>query len=195
MQWYLKSDPTTSNGSLVLTANRQTVSGITPSGQPTTYNYASGEVDTHGKFSFQYGYVEWRAQVPAGQGLWPALWLLPADGSWPPEIDALEVLGNDPATAYFTNYPPSGNSCAHALHGADLSAAPHVFGVNWQPTGITWYVDGAAVARCTTADGGISAKPMYLVMNLAVGGSWPGAPSASTPFPARMTIDWVRVWQ
>ena len=105
------------------------------------------------------------------------------------------MIGSDPSTGVYTNHSPDGTSCGHTVHGADLSAAPHVFGVNWQASGLTWYVDGTPVAQCTTANGGISAKPMYLVMNLAVGGSMPGAPNASTAFPARMSIDWVRVWK
>jgi hypothetical protein len=195
LEWYLRSDPHTANGQLVLTANQQTVTGTDPSGAATTYNYTSGEIDTHGAFSFQYGYVEWKAQIPAGQGLWPALWMLPEDGASPPEIDALEVLGNDPTTAYFTNHSPDGTQCAPQASFTNLSAAPHVYGVDWQPNSVTWYVDGTQVAQCTTADGAISTTPMYLIMNLAVGGSWPGPPNATTPFPAQMTIDWVHVWQ
>ena len=81
------------------------------------------------------------------------------------------------------------------VEARQLKAIAKQYGVDWQPDSVTWYVDGTQVAQCTTADGAISSTPMYLIMNLAVGGSWPGPPNATTPFPAQMTIDWVHVWQ
>ena len=116
-----------------------------------------------------------KAQLPAGQGFWPSFWLLPTDGSWPPEIDIFEVLGNDPTTAYFslhTQTGPTTNAKVSLL--PDLSTGFHTYGLDWQADTIRWYVDGNQVAEAATpAD---MQKPMYMLLNLAVGdtGSWPG---------------------
>jgi beta-glucanase (GH16 family) len=179
---------------LSLTAKDQTAHGITmTTGAPRTYQYTSGMVDTYKKFSFQYGYVEWRAELPTGQGFWPALWLMPENNSWPPEIDALEVVGNQPDIGNYTYHPPSPQpSQGFDTKISGLSSGWHTFGVDWEPGRITWYVDGNQVAK-TTYD--VTSLPMYLVMNLAVGGAWPGYPDASTPFPSSLNIDYVRVWQ
>lgn len=144
-------------------------------------------------FSFTYGFFEVRMRVPAGQGLWPAAWLFPADNAGPAEIDLAEVLGHDPATTYMSVHYPGGSS-TEGRTGPDLSAGFHTFGVDWQPDRITWYVDGV-VARSVYGAGGIPSKPMYPMINLAVGGSWPGSPDASTPTTASLDVDWVRIWQ
>jgi beta-glucanase (GH16 family) len=191
----LARNVTVSNGMLQLTARHETVQATNDSGQMQTWNYTSGMVDSMHQFSFSYGYVEWSANVPAGQGFWPALWMIPEDNSWPPELDALEVLGNDPTTGYFTWHPASPNPAqGFGVKGADLSVGYHTFGADWEPGSITWYVDGHQVAH-TGFD--VSGTAMYLVMCLAVGapGSWPGPPNASTPFPSTFHIDYVRVWQ
>jgi len=193
-EWYTASNVSVSNGVLALTARNQPVRGIMmTTGAPRTYLYTSGMVNTYNKFQFTYGYVEWRAELPTGQGFWPALWMIPANNSWPPEIDGLEVVGNQPDVANFTYHPPS----PAASQGFDkvipgLSSGYHTFGVDWEPGRITWYVDGAEAA--TTTDQ-VTSLAEYLIMNLAVGGSWPGYPNASTPFPSALKIDYVRVWQ
>ncbi len=161
-------------------------------GASRSYRYTSGMVTSYQKFSFTYGYVEWRAQLPSGQGFWPALWMMPANNSWPPEIDALETVGNQPNIGNFTYHPPAGASQGFDKNIPGLSSGWHTFGVDWEPGSITWYVDGTKVAS-TTND--VTGDAMYLVMNLAVGGAWPGYPDATTAFPSSLNIDYVRVWQ
>jgi beta-glucanase (GH16 family) len=169
----------------------------TPDG---SFHYTSGMVTTgpprwrtRPKFAFTYGYVEARMRLPAGRGLWPALWLLPADQGSRPEIDIVEVLGHDTDRARFHYHPRGGDSLGHHWAGPDLTAGWHRFAVDWRPGEITWIVDGRA--RWRVRGPAVSREPMYLVLNLAVGGDWPGAPDGATAFPARMEVDWVRVWQ
>jgi beta-glucanase (GH16 family) len=165
-------------------------------------SHTSGLLTTEKSFAQAYGYFEVRAQVPAGKGLWPAFWLLPAHERWPegvatlPEIDVLEVLGQDPETYYMhvhTNTAGSSTSTGFTYRGVDLSAAFHRYGVAWTDRDIVWYLDGEAVARAPTP--GDLHTPMYVLINLAVGGNWPGAPDATTGFPAQYRIDHVRIYR
>ena len=134
-----------------------------------------------------------RAQLPAGQGMWPAFWLLPESGRWPPEIDALEMLGQDPRTVYVATHTGPANTVAQSVVAVDdASAGQHTYGVSWRPDGVAFYIDGREVFRTPTpAD---MHEPMYLLANLAVGGegSWPG-PAAGGPAP--MSIDHIRAYQ
>lgn len=155
--------------------------------------YSSGRVSTRGRFSQLYGYFEMRARFSAGRGLWPAFWLLPADGSWPPEIDVMEVLGHEPDKVYTTVH-----SSAMPKQGADTKADPtsdgyHRYGVMWGPATIDFYLDGAKIQSMKTPPD--AHKPMYITANLAVGGHWPGDPDASTRFPATMDIDYIHAWR
>ncbi|WP_112662527.1 family 16 glycosylhydrolase [Microvirga flavescens] len=156
------------------------------------YNYTSGMVTTYHSFSQTYGYFEMRAQLPAGQGLWPAFWLLPTDQSWPPEIDVMEVIGSQPntlnTTVHYGNYQQTGNEIT--LSG--LTTGFHTYGVDWQKDLISWYFDGQLVFQTATPAG--MDKPMYMLANLAVGGVWPGSPNASTSFPASLQIDYIRAY-
>jgi beta-glucanase (GH16 family) len=177
-------------GHLILRTQKKTVNG---------FNYTSGMVDTYYSFSFTYGYVEARLKVPAGKGLWPTFWILPAnDGPWPvDEIDVMENLGQDPTTAYFTYHWPSGGTTLLSQYhytGPDFSADWHIFAVDWEPDAIIWYVDGVERARYTDASN-ITSKPMFVIVNLAVGGDWPGSPDDTTPFPNYYQVDYVRVWK
>lgn len=167
-------------------------------------HYASGLVtsgDGEGsppRFTFQYGYAEMRARLPSGQGLWPAFWLLPPGGRWPPEIDVVEKLGSDPTTIHmFVHYLVDGEveSDGDSYSGPDFSDDFHVFAVEWTPEAIRWFVDGVERRAAFTETAHIPAEPMYLVLTLYVGGSWPGEPDQSTPLPAEMEVDYVRVWQ
>jgi serralysin len=200
-EWYINSQygPTASvkpwsaaNGVMTLTA---APASAEISSLINGYKYTSGMLNTYHTFSQTYGYFEMRAELPAGQGLWPAFWLLPKDGSWPPELDIMEVLGNDPTRLYTTAHTNA--SGAHTFDSlgttvADTSAGFHTYAVDWQADKITWYFDGKSVHETATpAD---MHKPMYVMTNLAVGGYWPGAPDGSTPFPAHMDVDYVRAW-
>ncbi|MBC6981872.1 family 16 glycosylhydrolase [Caulobacter sp. 17J80-11] len=159
------------------------------------YDYTSGLIDTRDTFSQLYGYFEMRAAVPAGQGLWPAFWLLPQGGGWPPELDVVEIFGSQPQVAH-----TAAHSNASGAHTADYSASDvqgdpagfHTYGALWEADKLVWYVDGVEVARTATpAD---MHQPMYMLANLAVGGTLPGDPDATTPFPAQMRIDYIRAY-
>lgn len=195
LEWYWKHNVSVSGGFLHLTAKRQAEHG---------YNYTSGVITTGGSptappsFTFQYGYMEMSAKFPPGKGMWPAFWLLPADGTWPPEIDAMEWQGGTPTIDYATihwgverngHHPSSGTSYDT---GFDLSAGFHTYGLDWQADSVTWYFDRKAIKKFTKVND-IPHKPMYILVDLAVGG-WISFPDQTTHFPATMLVDYVRVW-
>jgi len=153
-------------------------------------DYTSGLITTSGAFSQTYGYFEMRAKLPQGKGMWPAFWLLPADLSWPPELDVVESIG-DASEVYFTAHSQLGSP--PAVKVAVDPDAFHVFSVSWDPKAIVWYVDGREVKRQPTpAD---MSKPMYMLANLAVGGGWPGDPDDTTPWPGAYRIDYIRAYR
>jgi beta-glucanase (GH16 family) len=159
------------------------------------YQYTSGAITTSQSFSQTYGYFEMRAQLPAGQGLWPAFWLLPENGSWPPEIDVMEMLGNDPSVYYTSVHS---GTAANEINAGQADAVPntstgyHTYGVDWEPDFITYYFDGQQVYKTATpSDMNV---PMYMIANLAVGGYWPGNVDGTTPLPANMNIDFIRAY-
>jgi beta-glucanase (GH16 family) len=201
LEWYLPNNVSVSNGTLKLTALKQTVNG-----GGKTYNYTSGVITTGRnssdvskapKFEFQYGYAEMRAKVPKGKGLWPAFWTLSCDQNWPPEIDVTEIIGDQPTvnnmTLHYSNSDGSDASSGGEWSGPDLSAGWHTYGVDWEPSAIVWYVDGVEHYRYSTA-ANIPAEKMYLLLNMAIGGDWPGSPDGSTVFPATFEVDYVHVW-
>lgn len=156
--------------------------------------FTSGMINTFHSFSQTYGYFEMRASVSAGKGLWPALWMLPtADRSQ--EIDIVEVLGHQPTVLHnavhsYATGPIS--SVANQTRVPDASAGFHTYGLHWAPDRLTYYFDGRAVfSTPTPAD---MHERMFLIVNLAVGGTWPGNPNAETPFPASFKIDYVRAY-
>ncbi len=154
------------------------------------FRFTSGLISTQPSFAQTYGYFEMRAKLPAGKGIWPAFWLLPTDLGWPPELDVMENIG-DPTTIYMTAHSAVADRPADK---AQISPGQfHVFAVAWDPKQIVWYVDGREAKRQPTPPD--MNKPMYMVANVAVGGSWPGDPDASTPWPARMSIDYIRAYR
>ena len=179
------------NGVLSITA-----SNAAPGSNPYNLPYDSGIITTYKSFAMTYGLFEVRAELPAGQGLWPAFWLLPADNQYTAEIDVFEQLGNDPSTIYSTTHGSTNgqwSSDFQTLHVADTSAGFHTYAVNWEPKYTTFFVDGHVVARAPTPASANS--PMYILLNLAVGGagSWPGA-AAPGSIPASLKIAWVRAY-
>ena len=166
--------------------------------------FTSGLLTTEGSFAMTTGYVEVRALLPAGRGLWPApLWLLPVpthDAKGDPhvpgeqEIDGLEVLMHEPAKAFLTLHDPKGGQHVEML-SPDTASAWRTYGVLKTDTAITWVIDGAPVYTLSTPDD-MKRLPMYLLIDLAVGGdkSWPGPPDGATRFPARLQIDYVRAY-
>jgi beta-glucanase (GH16 family) len=154
-----------------------------------TYRYTSGEINTRGTWAMTPGqYVEARIKVPSGDGLWPAFWLIPADGSWPPEIDVFEFFDSlrNPKPAFNVHYAAGGQS-GPAGYGSASSYVDefHVYGLHWSTTGLlTAYLDGVPVATAR-AD---STKPMYAIINL---GCFAGHDPASG---TELLVDWVRAW-
>jgi len=172
----------------------------------TGYTYSSGMLSSHNYFNQAFGYMECRAKVPSGKGLWPAFWTLEgskeAAYNWPPEIDIMEYIGTaSPKVDYMTNhysgsYPLDGGSNLSLAStyncSKDLSQDFHIFAVNWEPDKITWYVDG--VERFNVTTNVPYTRAMHVILNLAVGGYWPGNPDGTTVFPAIFEVDYVRVY-
>ncbi len=203
LEWYLPANGTVANGFLTLQARKATTRTSIK-----TFSYTSGYIDSDRgkdntvdipKFTFQYGYAEVRAKVPAGTGLWPAFWMLPADHSASNEIDIMEILGGSPSETHMTyHFPQVGGKKqvdkTFKILNTDFSKGYHTYAVDWAPDFIAWYVDGVLQYRITEADAPLPHKPFYLIANLQVGG-WAGAPTASTVFPANYNIDYIRVWK
>jgi len=188
-------------GALVITARAETYIGR---------NYTSARLKTQGKFEHAYGRFEARIQIPMGQGLWPAFWMLGNDigsASWPTcgEIDIMENVGKEPSTIHGTIHGP-GYSGGNGIGAPDMLAgnarfadAYHVFAVEWETSAIRFYLDGKLYETRTPADLPKGAKWVYdhhffMLLNVAVGGQWPGNPDATTSFPQRMLVDYVRVY-
>ena len=199
LQYYTdrQENVSVSNGTLKLTARAESFGG---------YNYTSGRIDTRQKFDFTYGKVESRIKLVNGQGFWPAFWLLPTSGNWPNggEIDIMELLGHQPNKTYGTCHFVSGGNHTYlgsnwTLPSGNFSQGFHTFAVEWTPSQIKWSVNGQIYYTVTKTQIGSSNWPFnkdfYVILNLAVGGNWPGSPNGSTVFPSAIEVDWVRVYQ
>ena len=199
---FVVADPEATDGrALVLKAVR------TPSG-----GYTSARLKTHGKFAIGRGRIEARLKLPRGQGIWPAFWMLGENIDrlpWPAcgEIDIVELIGHKPGTLFGTLHGP-GYSGQHGLNqatvlpgGATFNDAYHVFAVDWQPGRIDWLLDGKIYHTLTPANLPPGKKwvfddiSCFLLLNLAVGGVWPGYPDHTTQFPQEYRIDYVRVYR
>jgi hypothetical protein len=149
-------------------------------------------------YAQKYGVFAMSAKLPAGKGIWPAFWLVPADKSWPPEIDVMEVLGFQPSTLYttvHTNIPSKSEHGKGTDTRLELSAAFHEYAVDWGPERIDWYFDRKLVySQLTPPD---LHKACYIIANVGLGtpNGWGGAPDASTHFPATMQVAYIKVWQ
>jgi beta-glucanase (GH16 family) len=173
--------------------------------------YTSARLITKDKFSQAFGRFEARLRVPAGQGLWPAFWLLGEDigrAGWPAcgEIDVMEHIGREPSVVHGTIHGPgysgaAGIGAAYTLpRGRRFADDFHVFAVEWEPNVLRWYVDNRLYKTLAPADLPAGAKwvydhPFFILLNVAVGGAWPGDPDATTRFPQTMTVDYVRVYR
>jgi beta-glucanase (GH16 family) len=168
--------------------------------------WTSARITTQDTVALRYGWAEARIRLPNGRGLWSAFWMLGVgDEPWPGngEIDVMESLGHDLATVYGTAHLPGyandgGIGGEYTLDRMDADDF-HTFAVDKQPGSITWYVDGApyhTITRETLPDDAqwVFDRPFYLLLNLAVGGDWPGSPDATTGFPATMTVDYIRLY-
>jgi beta-glucanase (GH16 family) len=172
--------------------NLQIIAKPTPNG---SHAYNSGLISSHTSFAPEFGRFEIRCKLPRGKGLWPAFWLLPLDTSWPPEIDVFEALGQETETVHLTAHWLEGGEHRQKgteYTGPDFSRDYHTFAVEWTPESLVWFVDGV---KRHQVSGQSPRGPMYVLANLAVGGDWPGAPDASTQFPAAFDIDYIRAYE
>lgn len=212
LQYYVPDEVYTENGWLRLRSRVRDYGGM---------HYTSGRIHTDGKFATTYGRFEIRARLPNGKGLWPAHWLYPqhrdwameqlmaravADGKertipearpWYSEIDIMEFLGHEPTTVYgtlhYTTFAGEKKSTSGTWKGSDdYTKDFHVYALEWEPDSMRWYVDGRLIHTSVI---GIPHAPHYIILNTAVGGSWPGNPDATTSFPQFHDIDYVRVYQ
>ncbi|HSZ72223.1 MAG TPA: glycoside hydrolase family 16 protein, partial [Cytophagaceae bacterium] len=172
--------------------------------------YTSARLRTKGKADWTYGRYDIRAKTPVQQGVWPAIWMLPTDwvyGAWPQsgEIDIMESIGSKPTTLVGTlHYGDAWPNNKHTgtdyiLKEGDLSTQFHLFSVEWEPNVIRWYIDDSLYATKTPKDLEPSKWPFdqkfHMILNLAIGGQWPGPPDETTTFPKYMFVDYVRVYQ
>lgn len=193
-------------GNLVITARREN-EGYCWYGDCT---HTSARLLTKDLFTQKYGRIEARVRLPEGQGLWPAFWMLGDDltsAGWPAagEIDITEVLGHETNKTYGTLHGPGysgadGIGTAYTLPaGQSFSSDFHVFAIDWAPNEIKWSVDGVLFSTKTPADldgdKWVFDHPFFIIVNLAVGGNWPGSPDDATRFPAEYVIDYVRTYR
>lgn len=195
------------DGDLVIKVLQEKYKG--PDG--VTRDYTSARLKTLGKFEQTYGRFEARIKIPRGQGIWPAFWMLGSDidkPGWPAcgEIDIMENIGKEPSIVHATIHGP-GYSGAHGIgapfgltDGSKMADDFHVYAVEWEPNVLRFYVDEHLYATRTPAALPKGTKwvydhPFFLLLNVAVGGGWPGSPDTSTIFPQEMLVDYVRVYR
>jgi beta-glucanase (GH16 family) len=194
-------------GNLIITAAKEDYTGA----DGIARHYTSARMQTKGLFSQQYGRFEARIKIPRGQGIWPAFWMLGNNidtAGWPAcgEIDIMENIGKEPSIVHGTlhapGYPPEGYTSAYTQPSSQSLADDfHVFAVEWEPQQVRLYVDGNLYATDTKAGSPqpnswpFDGQPFFMLLNLAVGGDWPGNPDTTTQFPQQMLVDYVRVYQ
>lgn len=204
LQYYLPDSAEISDGMLRITARKEQVG---------PFNYTSARIITRDRVAVRYGRIEARMRLPAGQGLWPAFWMMPQDsvyGTWAAsgELDIMEAINPGASGGnhiygtihYGGPFPNNVFSGERYLVATDVTAEFHTYAVEWDPTEIRWYVDDTlyAVRNSWSSTGGEFPapfdEPFYIIFNVAVGGNFPGAPAANTVFPVSMEVDWVRVY-
>ncbi len=187
---------------LTITALKENYSG---------FNYTSARINTQNKFSFKYGKIEARIKLPYGKGMWPAFWLLGVNINsvgWPScgENDIMEMIGGNgrTSTTVFSDSTVYGSahwggdySRSYTLNSGTFADDYHIFSITWDRKQIVWYVDSIAYSSIDITPAGLSAfqNKFFIILNLAVGGSWPGYPDNTTIFPQTMMVDYVRVYQ
>ncbi|ULC58446.1 glycoside hydrolase family 16 protein [Flaviramulus sp. BrNp1-15] len=192
---------TVQNGVLIITARQEDFNES---------SYTSARLITKGKFEQTYGRFEARIRLPYGQGIWPAFWLLGDDSNgtqvWPQigEIDIMEYVGNEPSRIFGTVHGPGysgGESISkfYDLGNSRFDTGFHIFGIEWGPDYINYYVDDVLYNQITPEDVPgewvFNRGPFYIILNIAVGGALPGSPNAETVFPQTMLVDYVRVYK
>lgn len=200
LEYYRTQNTTVADSVLSITAKEESFGGR---------NYTSSRIITQGNKSFQYGRIDIRALLPEGQGLWPALWMLGENISsvgWPRcgEIDIMEMIGGDGRENQVhgtVHWDDGGNHAnygqSYTLPSETFTDAYHVFTIIWDESFIKWYVNDQLYNEISITDSGMSEfhQPFFFIFNVAVGGTWPGNPDATTKFPQTMKVDYVRVFQ
>lgn len=193
-EYYQAANATESNGFLVITAKKETIG---------SNGYTSARMTTQNKKEFTYGKIEARMALPVGQGLWPAFWLLGSDISsvaWPAcgETDIMEHINTDSLIYGTIHWDNNG----HVQYGGNTTTSPsdfHIYSVTWDETAIHWYVDSVEYKEANIQNNINSTeefhKPFFIILNLAVGGNWPGQSIDDAKMPASMYVDYVRVYQ
>lgn len=206
LQYYLTNNVTVRDGCLYLEARKEKYTG--PEG---TREFTSARLRSWNRGDWRFGRFEIRAKLPAGKGYWPAIWMLPTDmvyGGWPKsgEIDIMELIGHSSnvvhGTLHFAN--PQGR---HTFQGTNTTLKAgsfaddfHVFSLEWRPGELRWFLDHQQYQIQTNWPSGSGKFPapfdqrFHLILNLAVGGNWPGPPDEKTVFPQAMAVDYVRVY-
>lgn len=163
--------------------------------------YTSSRIQTKNKFSVQYGKIEARMKLPMGQGLWPAFWMLGQNidaVSWPNcgEIDIMEHVNNNPFVNGTLHWYQNGNQASGSSISTDITQF-HLYSIEWDDTQIQWFVDGILYKTFNIQSSVHSAfhQDFFIILNIAVGGLWPGSPDNTTIFPAEMQVDYIRVYQ
>ena len=204
LQWYLPDNARLENGKLVITAKAEPSNG---------YAYTSARINTRDRFAFRYGRIEASIKLPAGQGLWPAFWMLPQDsvyGTWAAsgEIDIVEAVNADASGGdriygtihYGGQWPNNLMSGNHYDVATSITDEFHEYALEWDTSEIRWYVDDILYSTqdlwSTTAAAFPAPfdEPFHILLNVAVGGNFPGSPDGSTVFPTEMEVDYVRVY-
>ncbi len=193
------------SGALVIEVDREAFAGA----DGIARNYTSARLKTEGLAAWAYGRIEARVQLPRGQGVWPAFWTLGTNftsAGWPDcgEIDIMENIGREPGTVHGTihgpGFPAAGIGFPSTLlSGKHFADDYHVFALEWTPGEVRWLVDNQAYGTATAAGLPAGARwvftqSQFILLNVAVGGSWPGSPDATTVFPQQMKVDYVRVY-
>jgi len=208
LEYYTDRNAFIEEGCLVIEVREEDVSD-----EYGSYNYTSARMTTEGKFEVKYGKIEIRAKLPTGKGIWTALWMLGSDigkVGWPAcgEIDIMEMLGHEVRTIYGTVHGPgySGSASIGIAYELpedvpDFSEDFHTFAIEWDEDEIEWYVDGRLYHVLSKDElealelEWVFDHPFFLIVNVAVGGYWPGYPDETTKFPQRMYIDYIRVYE
>ena len=201
-EYYRAENAVVDSGYLTIIAKKENYNG---------FSYTSSRIRTINKGDWKYGKFEMRAKMPVGKGMWPAFWMMPTDnvyGGWAAsgEIDIMEYLGNDTTTVYGTlhyggAWPNNIHTGKSFTQGGGFHSGFHTYTLIWEEGKIQWLVDGYLYQTQTSWNTSNAAFPapfnerFHIILNLAVGGNWPGYPDASTTFPQKYVIDYVRVYQ
>lgn len=199
LQYYRSENTSFQDGHLIITAKEESFGGS---------DYTSSRIISKNKFDFRYGRVDIRAALPQGQGMWPALWMLGVNidqVGWPAcgEIDIMEKVGGTGkeneihGTVHWQNSGQAANFGRSTNLTTNTTNQFHVYSVEWTSTAIRWMVDGVEynVIDTTPAELDEFRREFFFIMNVAVGGNWPGSPNSSTSFPQHMIVDYFRVFQ